>query len=113
MIDETNLRIEEMQEEIRRENDRRNAFYRMLQASDSVLGRLEEMNRDGVKSVPDEVRAEFQGALEQLPGHVKESFRNTGVVQETLDSLFDLQEELFKWRNPDFTFDDDDLERAS
>jgi hypothetical protein len=114
VLDETNVRIEEMKDEIRRENHRRNSFYRMVQASDRVLWRLEEMNRDGVKEIPEPVREEFQGELDPLPPHVKDNFRNTGQVQETLDSLFEMQEALFKWRNPEFAFEeDDDLERAS
>lgn len=113
MIDETNLKIEEMQDEIRRENDRRNAFYRMVQASDAVLWRLEEMNKDGVTDVPTPLRQELEQALQPLPEHVRSSFRNTGAVQETLDSVFELQEELFRWRNPEFTFEEDDLYRAS
>ena len=62
MIDETNLAIEELEEEIRRENDRRYAFYRMLNATDRVLWRLEELNRDGIKVIPGDMRGRMRDA---------------------------------------------------
>jgi uncharacterized Zn finger protein len=114
MIDHTNLRIEEMEAEIKRENDRRNAFYRMLRATDRVLWRLEEMNRDGLKQIPDQARAEIRDELKEVPGHCREPFHDTSVVQETLDSVFDVQEALFRWRHPEWAIEEeDDLIRAS
>lgn len=114
MIDRTNLRIEEMEEEIRRENDRRYAFYRMLNATDRVLWRLEELNRDGVKTIPDPVRSEIRETVEDLPGACTEAFRDSERVQDALDSVFDMQECLFKWRDPDWALDEgDDLERVA
>jgi hypothetical protein len=114
MIDRTNLRIEEMEEEIRRENDRRYAFYRMLNATDRVLWRLEEMNRDGVTTIPDPVRHKIRETVEELPDPCHEVFRDSDRVQETLDSIFELQESLFKWRNPEWALEEgDDLERAA
>ena len=114
MIDETNTKIEEMKESIRRENERRNAFYRMLEATDRVLWRLEEMNRDGVKEVDGGELERMRESLATIPTPARKAFRDSGQVQEALDSLFDVQEALFRWRNPDLTFDDgDDLEQAS
>ena len=114
MIDETNLKIEEMQEAIRRDNERRNAFYRMLQVTDSVLWRLEEMNRDGVKQVPEPELEKMKESLTAVPIPARQAFRDTGAVQEALDSLFEVQEALFRWRNPEVAFDDgDDFEQAS
>ena len=66
------------------------------------LERLEEMNRDGVKTVPARVRAELRGVVESMPNHVKEPLRDSGQVQDTLDSLFEVQERLFRWRYPDW-----------
>jgi hypothetical protein len=74
----------------------------MLQATDRVLWRLEEMNRDGVKTVPARVRAEIRGLGGTMPNHVREPLRDTGHVQDTLDSLFEVQERLFRWRYPDW-----------
>jgi hypothetical protein len=37
-----------------------------------------------------------------LPGHVREALRESGQVQDTLDSLFEVQERLFRWRYPDW-----------
>jgi Mg2+ and Co2+ transporter CorA len=114
MIDETNVRIEEMQEEIRRDNRRRNAFYDMLHATDRVLWRLEEMNRDGVKEIPHRLRDEIKRELGDIPESCRRPFRDSEAVQDTLDSVFDVQEALFRWRNPEWSLgDDDDLERAS
>lgn len=101
MIDQTSSRIEEHQSAVRRENLRRYAFQRMLEASDRVLWRLEEMNRDGIKTVPEQLRAEIREAVGAMPNHVREPLHDSGQVQDTLDSLFEVQERLFKWRYPD------------
>lgn len=100
MIDHTSNRIEEHQSALRRANRRRYAFHRMLQATDRLLWRLEEMNRDGIKSVPKKVRNELHEVAETMPPRVRETLRDTGGVQDTLDSLFEVQEELFRWRFP-------------
>jgi hypothetical protein len=113
MIDQTSTRIEQQQTALRRENRRRYAFQRMLEATDRVLWRLEEMNRDGVKSVPAPVRAELRELVELMPGHVREPLRDDGRVQDTLDSLFEVQERLFRWRFPDWVdTEPDELEFA-
>ncbi len=102
MIDHTSSRIEQHQLALRRENRRRYAFLRMLQATDRVLWRLEEMNRDGVKTVPKRVRAELRELVGSMPDHVCEPLRDSGHVQDTLDSVFEVQERLFRWRFPDW-----------
>src|ERR1700682_6764895 len=101
MIDHTSSRIEQQETALRRQNRRRYAFQRMLEATDRVLWRLEEMNRDGVKTVPVAVRAELREVVEAMPNHVREPLRDGGEVQDTLDSLFEVQERLFRWRYPD------------
>lgn len=100
MIDETNLAIEELEEEIRRDNDRRYAFYRMLNATDRVLWRLEELNRDGIKAIPGDVRIRMRESLNELPTACLEVYRDSDHVQEVLDSIFEVQERLFRWRDP-------------
>ena len=102
MIDHTNSRIEQQQRVLRRQNRRRYAFLRMLQATDRMLWRLEEMNRDGVRTVPKRVRAEIREVVGTMPDHVAEPLRDSGHVQDTLDSLFEVQERLFRWRYPDW-----------
>ena len=67
MIDHTSTRIEQQETSLRRQNRRRYAFQRMLEATDRVLWRLEEMNRDGVKHVPAPVRAELEKPAEAKP----------------------------------------------
>src|SRR5215469_435621 len=114
MIDETNLAIEELEEEIRRENDRRYAFYRMLSATDRVLWRLEELNRDGVKLIPGEMRIRMRDSLGELPTSCLEVLRDSEHVQEVLDSVFEMQERLFRWRDPQRMPDDEEeLERVA
>ncbi len=102
MIDHTSSRIEEQEGALRRHNRRRYAFSRMLQATDRALWRLEEMNRDGVKIVSPRVRAELRELASSMPAHVREPLRDGGQVQDTLDSLFEVQERLFRWRYPDW-----------
>ena len=112
MIDHTSSRIEQQQKATIRHNRRRYAFHRMLETTDRILWRLEEMNRDGVKTVPKRARAEFQEAVDEMPEQVREPFRDTGGgVQEMLDSLFEIQERLFRWRYPDWHDFDPDEER--
>lgn len=108
MIDETNLAIEELEEEIRRDNDRRYAFYRMLNATDKVLWRLEELNRDGMKMIPCDMRARMRESLTELPTACLEVYRDSEMVQEVLDSLFEVQERLFRWRDPQRTPDEEE-----
>jgi hypothetical protein len=119
MIDQTSSRIEKQETALRRHNKRRYAFQRMLEATDRVLWRLEEMNRDGVKTVPAQVRAELRGLGETMPNKVREAMRDAGQVQDALDSLFEVQERLFRWRYPDWHdidpegADSDDFDYAS
>ncbi len=113
MIDQTNTNIEELEAEIRRDNDRRYAFQRMLRATDRVLWRLEEMNRDGVKTLKDDQRSDIRETLDELPPPCKELFRDTEKVQDVLDSVFDIQERLFRLRFPEYGFDEDDDSIAS
>ncbi|HLJ03614.1 MAG TPA: hypothetical protein VKT31_09250 [Solirubrobacteraceae bacterium] len=102
MIDRTNSRIEEQEKAVRRANRRRYAFYRSLKATDRVLWALEEMNRDGVKTIPPKLRAELRELGGRMPREVREALRDTSGVQEALDGLFEAQERLFRWRYPDW-----------
>ncbi|HKW06864.1 MAG TPA: hypothetical protein VJS19_04775 [Candidatus Dormibacteraeota bacterium] len=110
MIDHTSTRIEERQTEIVRENRRRYAFHRMLQATDRMLWRLEEMNRDGIMVMPRAALTEMRGLSRMLPSRARESLRETADVQDALDSLFEVQEQLFRWRFPNWHDWDPDAE---
>lgn len=110
MIDHTSNRIEERQAAIGRENRRRYAFHRMLQATDRMLWRLEEMNRDGVKVMPKLVQAEMRDLARSLPSQARECLREAAGVQDALDSLFEVQEQLFRWRFPNWHDWDPDAE---
>lgn len=102
MIDHTSGKILNQLAALRRENRRRYAFHRMLAATDRVLWRLEEMNRDGVKTVPQRTRTEIRAMGEKMPARIADGLRDSGQVQDTLDSLFEVQERLFRWRYPDW-----------
>ena len=108
MIDQTNTNIEELEAEITRDNSRRYAFHRLLRATDKVLWRLEEMNRDGVKTLDPQQRVEIRDTLGELPEECLEIFRDHERVQEVLDSVFEMQERLFRLRHPDFALDEDE-----
>ena len=108
MIDEANLAITELEERIRRANDRRYAFYRMLHATDRVLWKLEEMNRDGIKTIPLELREVIREELGEIPLSVATAFRDSEMVQEVLDSIFEMQERLFRWKDPNLDTDEEE-----
>jgi hypothetical protein len=100
MIDHTSNRIEEHQAAIGRANRRRYAFHRLLQATDRLLWHLEEMNRDGVKVVSRPIRKQLRELGEILPRQARESLDDRGDVQGALDCVFEVQEQLFRWRFP-------------
>ena len=59
-------------------------------------------------------RAELREAVETMPRHIREPLRDAGPVQDTLDSLFEVQERLFRWRFPDWDdTEPDDFDYAS
>jgi len=37
-----------------------------------------------------------------MPDHVREPLKDSGHVQDALDSLFEIQERLFRWRYPEW-----------
>src|SRR5260370_4147267 len=80
MIDHTSTRIEQQETALRRQNRRRYAFQRMLEATDRVLWQLEEMNRDGVKTVPPVVLTELREADELMPSNDPEPIKEPGHV---------------------------------
>lgn len=102
MIDNTSVRIEEDQRALRRANRRRYAFHDMLHATDKLLWRIEELNRDGATVVPKPVRAHLREVATTMPREIGEALRDSGQVQDTLDGLFEMQERLFRWRYPDW-----------
>jgi hypothetical protein len=102
MIDRTNDRIAEQEKEVRKRNRRRYAFQRMLEATDRVLWRLEELNRDGVTRVPKRVRMEVREVVSTMPALARDALRDGGKVQDTLDSVFEVQERLLRWRYPNW-----------
>jgi hypothetical protein len=80
----------------------------MLRATDKVLWRLEEMNRDGVKTLSEQQRVEIRDSLGELPAECLGIFRDHERVQEVLDSVFEMQERLFRFRHPEFNIEEDE-----
>lgn len=110
MIDQTSNRIEEREIAVRRANRRRYAFHRLLQETDRVLWRLEELNRDGVKVVPKRAQREIRALASSLPQEMGETLGEKARVQDALDSVFEVQEQLFRWRFPGWHDWDPDAE---
>jgi hypothetical protein len=104
MIDQTNLRIGQATAELRRRKAREQKFDRLLLLTDVVLWQLEEMNRDGVAHVPDRRQAAIADKLAKMPESLRRLYCADGSVQGALDSLFDMQQALFKARHPEFDY---------
>jgi hypothetical protein len=105
MIDQTNVRIGQATAELRRRKAREQRFDRLLRLTDVVLWQLEEMNRDGVAHVPDRRQAAIADRLAEMP-ESRRLYCAGGSVQCALDSLFEMQQALFKARHPEFDYAD-------
>lgn len=111
MIDQTNLRIGQATAELRRRKAREQKFDRLLRLTDVVLWQLEEMNRDGVAHVSDRRQAAIADRLAEMPESLRRMYVADGSVQSALDSLFEMQQALFKARHPEFDYGElDELE---
>jgi hypothetical protein len=108
MIDQTNVRIGLATAELRRRKAREQKFDRLLRLTDVVLWQLEEMNRDGVASVPQNSQAAIVDKLAAMPESLRRLYRADGSVQLALDSLFEMQQALFKARHPEFDYGETD-----
>ena len=104
MIEQTNLRIGQATAELRRRKAREQKFDRLLRLTDVVLWQLEEMNRDGVAHVSDRRQAAIADRLAKMPESLRRMYCADGSVQCALDSLFEMQQALFKARHPEFDY---------
>ena len=104
MIDQTSARIGQAKVELRRRKAREQKFDRLLRLTDVVLWQLEEMNRDGVNHVPDQRQAAIADKLAEMPEPLRRLYVANGSVQSALDSLFEIQQALFKARHPEFDY---------
>ena len=104
MLDQTNLRIGEASVALRRRKAREQRFDRLLRLTDVVLWQLEEMNRDGIASVPDRRQAAIVDSLAEMPESLRRLYCADGPVQNALDSLFEMQQALFKARHPEYDY---------
>lgn len=109
-IHDASLSIEELAEDIRQELQDKYAFYRMLTATDRVLSGLENLNLHGVKTLPAGTYNRIYQSLRELPSCALEALRDSEKVQEVLDSVFDCQDALFRWRDPERAVEKDDEE---
>lgn len=100
MIAEAALDICELEEEVAAANRHRYAFYRMLAATDRLLWRLEELNQRNMRVLPADEGARMRESLDELPVECRERFIADASVQVTLDSVFEVQEALFRWHDP-------------
>src|SRR4030081_2798880 len=100
MIAHASLAIDVSAARVRRENERRYEFARMLAATDDVLGELEQLNLDGEPVLPADVRLRMRSSLDGLPGSCLAAWVDSDQVQDVLDGLYDVQERLFRWRYP-------------
>jgi hypothetical protein len=111
MIDQTNAHIGQARADLRRRKAREEKFDRLLRLTDVVLWQLEEMNRDGVAHVPDRRQAAIVDRLAEMPESLRRMYCAKGSVQCALDSLFEMQQALFKARHPEFDYGElDELE---
>jgi hypothetical protein len=106
MIDQTNVRIGEATAALRRRKAREQKFDRLLRLTDVVLWQLEEMNRDGLAVVPDRRQAAIVDRLAEMPEPLRRMYCADGPVQSALDSLFEMQQALFKARHPEYDYGD-------
>jgi len=104
MIDQTSAHIGQATADLRRRKARELKFDRLLLLTDVVLWQLEEMNRDGVAHVPDRRQAAIADKLAEMPESLRRLYRADGSVQSALDSLFDMQQALFKAHHPEFDY---------
>ena len=95
MIAEASVTIEELEREIRAANERRYAFRTYIAATDRVLWRLEELNMHGVLQLPAGIVSDIRKALRELPTSYRRVLK-VGSVQKALDSIFDMQNLLFR-----------------
>ena len=104
MIDQTNVRIGQATAELRRRRAREQKFGRLLRLTDVVLWQLEEMNRDGLSVVPGRRQAAIVDRLQEMPESLRRLYCSEGPVQCALDSLFEMQQALFKARHPEYDY---------
>jgi hypothetical protein len=107
MIDQTTSRILAARAANQRRKEQSERFERLVALTDTVLWQLEEMNRDGIKTIPGDLRVSIREELTEIPRPVIDVFRDTEVVQEVLDSIFEVQERLFRWKDPELESDEE------
>ena len=106
MIDQTSARIGQATADLRRRKAREQKFDRLLRLTDVVLWQLEEMNRDGLSVVPTGRQATIVDRLQEMPEPLRRLYCSEGPVQSALDSLFEMQQALFRARHPDHDYGD-------
>jgi hypothetical protein len=100
VIADARLDLERLEAEIRRDNAQRYEWRQWLDATDRVLDWLERSNLAGRKGISRVRQRWIERELAPLPHSCLEKLSRCGRVQQVLDSIFDIQEELFRLRDP-------------
>jgi hypothetical protein len=96
------------EEHLNRERLRERDWFRQaLRTTDRYLWELEELNRAGVNQVTNDMRRQLQSVVLALAVGGEAVIPDSSSTQELLDSVFDLQDRLLRWRHPDFFADED------
>jgi hypothetical protein len=70
------------------------SYRRMLVLTDEMVGRLERRNLAGQRALDEVMERDIATTLEVLPPPARGRFHRTGLVQEALDGMFEVQAEL-------------------
>lgn len=108
MIDQTTARIFKAKVENHQRKQRTERLNRLIALTDKVLWQLEEMNRDGLATLPHRSRKVIEEKVGEMPEWLRRMYCDDGSVQGALDSLFEMQQAIFKARHPEFDFGEND-----
>lgn len=83
------------------DESRERRYCQMRAATDRALKELEELNEAGVTKMTTTLKRRLLKWLKGLPTSCVEVLPDSFEVQEVLDGLFEVQERLFYWHDPD------------
>lgn len=110
MIEHASVEIEQLAEEIRAANERRDRTRTLIARTDRVVNRLEVLNHGGTKRLLPGDLSKIRRFLADVPAACMEAFRDSENVQEVLDSMFEVQERLLRVVRGRLYDDDSDQE---
>ena len=98
-MEELKAATDEIQQALHEFEERRSRqlrFRRQLAATDQVLDLLEKMNLNGVQYLGGSAARRIERTLSELPPQLRLAVNPRTRVQRTLDSVFEIQEALFR-----------------